>query len=157
MTPTLSGRIQTRILMAIFIGVPWTLIITPFLPGNRAGRSLGDVATTLYPTTFTALGLMALIGAVLWEPIYHGLQQFRWERDWPTMFALLVVIPEAILLWYVLREVGPDNEGIATRTTFIVHIASTWVLIWLFVIGPIRVLFPRYRFRGGRLLGSWKR
>ena len=31
MTPTLSGRIQTRILMALFIGVPWTLIITPFL------------------------------------------------------------------------------------------------------------------------------
>ena len=35
MIPTLSGRIQTRIWLILFIGIPWTLIITPFLPNNR--------------------------------------------------------------------------------------------------------------------------
>jgi hypothetical protein len=153
MTPTLFGRIQTRIFLALVIGVPWTLLVTPFLPGNRGDRSLGDVASALYPLTFLALGLMVAIGCVLWEPLYHALQQFRWERDWPVMFALLVVIPEAILLWFVLQAIDLDTEGIATRTTFIVHIASTWVLMWLFAIGPIRIFLVRYRFRGGRILG----
>jgi hypothetical protein len=155
MTPTLVGRIQTRIFLALVIGIPWTLIVTPFLPGNRSGFTMGEVATNLYPVTFTALAVIVVVGCVLWELIYHGLQQYRWERDWPIMFFLLLVIPEAILAWFVLRAIGPESEGIATGATFVVHIVSTWVLMWLFVIGPIRIFLIRYRFRGGRILGGW--
>jgi len=112
MTPTLSGRIQTRIFLALVIGVPWTLLVTPFLrqprrPFARRGRQCA------LPLTFLALGLMVAIGCVLWEPLYQALQQYRWERDWPVMFALLVVIPEAILLWFVLQAIDLDTEGIA--------------------------------------------
>ena len=28
--------------------------------------------------------------------VYHLLQQFRWEKDWPTLFALLVGVPEGL-------------------------------------------------------------
>src|SRR6188472_3395650 len=98
MIPTLSGRIQTRIFLILFIGVPWTLLITPVLP-RAAGASLGDT----YKATFAALGIVLVLGVCFWELIYHFLQQFRWEKDWPVMFTFFEVINEAILAFYVFR------------------------------------------------------
>ena len=80
MTPTLFGRIQTRIITLATIGVIWTAIIGPFLP-RPDGVDLGD----MYKALFTALFVVAVVG-IVWELIYHGLQQFRWEKDWPTLF-----------------------------------------------------------------------
>ena len=40
-----------------------------------------------YKTTFSVLLVVMALG-VLWEFVYHFLQQFRWEKDWPTMFGL---------------------------------------------------------------------
>ncbi len=110
---------------------------------------IASVKRGLYATTFTALILMGVLGVVIWEPLYHLGQQFRWEKDWPTLFGLITVIPEAILLWAVLPayETSP-----ASGWTFLFHIFSTWVLIWLFAIGPIKIFLVRYRFRGGRVL-----
>lgn len=157
MTPTLSGRIQTRIFLVLVIGVPWTLIITPFLPASGAGSELGrfEFAKKVYPVTFIALGVVLVLGCVLWEPVYHALQQLRWERDWPTMFFLLLLVPEAALAWFVLEALEPRGGENTTFATFAVHIASTWLLMWLFVVGPIRVILPRFRFRGGRIFGGW--
>jgi len=156
MTPTLSGRIQSRIFLALLIGVPWTILLTPFLPGIRIdGEGFVGFGLGMYPVTFTALGLMIVLGAVVWDPLYHGLQQFRWERDWPSMFALLTVINEAVLLWFVLSAVGVDGGGRAQMSTFVVHIATTWLLMWLVAVGPIRVVLLRYRFSGGRILRRW--
>ena len=31
--------------------------------------------------------------ALFWDPLYHVLMQFRWEKDWPIMFGLLVGSP----------------------------------------------------------------
>ena len=139
MTPTLSGRIQTRIFLLLLVGVPWTVLITPLLP--RGSATLAEA----YRTTFTALGFVLVLGAVLWEPLYHLLQQFRWEKDWPILFSLLTVVNEAILVWAVLPADPP-------RAAFVVQIVSTWVLVWLVAIGPMRVLLIRWRFRGGRVL-----
>jgi len=157
MTPTLVGRIQTRIFLILVIGVPWTLIITPFLPRSGGASGLGafDFAKEVYPVTFTALAIVLALGCVLWEPIYHALQQLRWERDWPSMFFLLLLIPEAALAWFVLRAIKPTGAEFTSFATFAVHIGTAWVLMWLFVVGPIRVIFPRYRFRGGRIGGGW--
>lgn len=157
MTPSFVGRIQTRIFLILVIGIPWTLIITPFLPGSRAASELGlfEFAKKVYPVTFTALAVVLVLGCVLWEPLYHALQQLRWERDWPTMFFLLLLVPEAALAWFVLRVIEPSGALYTTFATFALHIASAWVLMWLFVLGPIRVIFPRYRFRGGRIVGRW--
>lgn len=155
MAPTLFGRIQTRIFLILVIGVPWTLIITPVLPANRADLGAGEAARELYPVTFTALAIVLVLGVFVWEPIYHLLQQLRWERDWPSLFALVVVVPEAIAAWFVLQRLAPDSAVEATKLTFAVHIVSAWVLMWLFVIGPIRIFMIRYRFRGGRVIGKF--
>ena len=34
---------------------------------------------------------------------------------------------------------------------FVVHFATTWIVVWLMAIGPIRMLFIRWRFKGGRI------
>lgn len=145
MTPTLIGRIQTRLFLLLVIGLPWTILITPVLPRHLGFGTLGG----LYATTLTAWLLVGLLGTVIWEPLYHLGQQFRWEKDWPTLFGLLTAIPEALLLWAVLPGYA---DSPASGWTFVFHFFSTWVLMWLFAIGPIKIFLIRYRFRGGRIL-----
>lgn len=138
MTPTLIGRVQTRIFLMLFIALPWTLLITPLLPGT------GDASlSSVYRMSLRAWFLVLVIGCVVWEPIYHGLQQFRWEKDWPTMFALLVGVAEGIVVWLLLD---------VRWYTFVILFASTWLLVWLTAIGPIKILMIRWRFRGGRII-----
>jgi hypothetical protein len=151
MIPTYGGRIQTRIFLMLFVGLPWTLLVSPLLPGPRRGLRLTDVATDRYPATLLALAIVLALGVGLWEHVYHFLQQYRWEKDWPVMFALIEVIPEAILAWFVFERLVPGGVTTATGWTFVAHIASTWLVMWLFVLGPIKVVFIRWRFNGGRV------
>lgn len=137
MTPTLFGRIQTRLFMVFTFGLVWSILVLPLLP-RPAGASLGDVAGDV----FAALVGVALLGLV-WEVVYHGLQQLRWEKDWPSLFGLLTGINEGLLLFIVLDM---------PLATFLVHFITTWIVIWLAAHGPMRVLFLRWRFRGGRLV-----
>ena len=143
MTPTLSGRIQTRIALLLTVGVVWTLAITPFLPGLD---ELGDG----YAVTFRAVALVIVIG-IAWEVIYHGLQQIRWEKDWPTLLGLLTGISEGIVVWFAL-DASLSGDLMVTRSQYAIHFGTTWVVVWLFANGPMRVLSLRWRFRGGRLV-----
>ncbi|MDY7099698.1 MAG: hypothetical protein S0880_00785 [Actinomycetota bacterium] len=138
MIPTLWGRIQTRWVLLVLIGIPWTILVAPILPAGDAG--IGD----RYRITFTVLGLVGVLGTVLWEPLYHGLQQWRWEKDWPSLFVLGQLVPEAILIRFLYTE--------PALAAYVIHFVTTWVLIWLFAIGPIRVLHLRWRYRGGEFL-----
>ena len=142
MVPTLYGRIQTRIVLLIVVGGIWTLIITPFLP---TGQSL----STSYRTTFQVL-LTVLVLGVLWEFVYHGLQQFRWEKDWPTFFGLLTMINEGILVWLLLNAgVVPGIDSVPL-SAFLIQFITTWLVVWLVANGPVQIFFSRWRFRGGR-------
>ena len=105
----------------------------------------------VYRLAFGALVLVAVVG-VAWELVYHGLQQFRWEKDWPTLFGLVTGIPEAIVVWSLLSAGIPWDVGDVPVGAFTVHFATTWLLIWLLANGPMRVLFLRWRFEGGELL-----
>ena len=88
------------------------------------------------------------VGLVL-SMFYHLLQQFRWEKDWPVLFALLVGIPEGVMVFFVARQVlDPQPPG----TLFLVHFTTTWLITWLMAIGPMRMLFIRWRFNGGRVI-----
>jgi hypothetical protein len=148
MVPTLSGRLQTRIFLLVVIGVPWTLLVSLVLP-RKSGGTLGG----MYETTFFVLATVIVAGCVFWEPLYHGLMQFRWEKDWPIGFFLLEGIPEAIVAYIILRNIGPTPKPPAAGwPAFVIHFASLWVLVWLTAIGPMRVPFHRWRFRGGRLI-----
>lgn len=140
MTATLFGRIQTRVFVVATVGLLWTIIVTPVLPDR--GR-----LSTAYGVTFRVLLIVGVAG-IGWELVYHGLQQFRWEKDWPALFGLLTGINEGISTWLVARGFDIKVRGSA----FLVHFATTWIALWLFVNGPMRVIFIRWRYRGGRIL-----
>jgi hypothetical protein len=142
--PTLSGRIQTRIFLLAVVGSIWTLIITPVLP---TGASLA----ASYGATFSVL-LVVLVLGVLWELVYHGIQQFRWEKDWPTLFGLLTAIPEGLLVWFLLAGGAIPWIGSLPGPAFVIHFVSTWLIVWLVANGPMRVPFIHWRINGGRLI-----
>lgn len=144
MTPTLMGRLQTRLLVTLGVGLPWTVVISPILFLAAAGSASFSV---VLGTSVLAILLTAVLGALVWEPIYHACQQFRWEKDWPTGLGLLTILNEGFVVVTVLvslRSISPF--------AFFLHFASTWVLIWFILNGPLRVLLPRWRFRGGQFL-----
>ena len=141
MSPSLIGRIQTRLVLLATVGLAWTIVIVPFLP--KGGATL----TTVYGTTLVALIMVGLAG-VGWEFLYHAIQQYRWEKDWPTLFGLLVGIPEGILAFVLVGSVVDDGPNLLT---FTLHFASTWILLWLTAIGPLRMVLLRWRYQGGKI------
>jgi hypothetical protein len=137
--PTLNGRIQTRVFVLLVVGGLWTLVVSPLI-----GQP--------YAVTYLVLLAVIVLG-VGWELIYHLIQQFRWEKDWPTLFGLVTAVNEGALLWLLIsvhavpglpREVPPG--------AFLVQFLTTWIIVWLVVNGPMRVPFVHWRFRGGRLI-----
>lgn len=144
MLPTLMGRIQTRIFVIAVIGGLWALVIGPLLPG-------GGTVSDRYRAMYGVLLIVGVLG-VAWELVYHGLMQFRWEKDWPTLFGLLTGIPEGVVAFLVARSgVLHATEHIA-GSAFLVGFGTTWLVTWLWVNGPMRVFTVHWRFRGGRLL-----
>lgn len=141
MTPTLLGRIQTRWLLLLLVGVPWVLVFSPFL------LLFTDASlATVYDLGFVSLLLVGLLGTG-WELIYHLLMQLRWEKDWPTLFGLVTAINEFVVLVLVLYALD-YNEFVPVLLLFF----SLWLWMWLVSNGPLRVLLPRWRYRGGRVL-----
>ncbi|HEY3606101.1 MAG TPA: hypothetical protein VGL06_01310, partial [Pseudonocardiaceae bacterium] len=150
MTPVLTGRLQTRLFLSATVGGVWTAAITPMLP-TPPGTAIGAV----YRMTFENLALMTVLG-LAWELVYHLVQQVRWDKDWPTLLAAVTVVNEAIVLWFVTHALsvipGSPDIGSPFLPLFAIHVGTTWLLIWLFLQGPVRVLHLRWRFEGGRVL-----
>jgi hypothetical protein len=141
MLPTLNGRIQTRVFMLVVFGGLITLLITPVLPGDPD-----------YRTTYLILFTVLVLG-VVWEVVYHGLMQWRWEKDWPTLFGLLTAINEGILVWVLLElDLVPGIEGDVPFSAFLIMFLVIWIFIWLWTNGPMRIFNLRWRFFGGRLV-----
>jgi len=145
MTYSLAGRMQTRILLFAVIGGLWTIVVTPILP-TRLPLGLS------YRMTFTVLGLIIVFG-ILWELLYHLLQQFRWDKDWPTAFSFVAGAPEGLLLWLLLSTDTWFWNVQVTAAGFWLFFVSTWLIVWAVLDGPIRVLLVGRRWRGGRLFG----
>lgn len=145
MVPTLIGRVQTRLFLLAVIGGLVTAVITPALP---VSGSLGQ----RYQSTFVVLAAVAVLG-VGWELVYHLAMQWRWEKDWPTLFGLITLVPEGFLVWELAtRQLLPGLPGPVPTSVFVIDFLLVWLAVWLFGNGPMRVLFIRWRFQGGRLL-----
>lgn len=143
MTPTLNGRIQTRLFLIAFVALPWTIVVVPFLtPLAGAGATVADV----YEVAFVALLLVAALG-IGWEILYHLLMQLRWEKDWPALFGLLTGVNEFLLLAVVLVALG-----YSVSLAVLLHFATVWLWVWFVANGPLRAVFPRWRFQGGRII-----
>jgi hypothetical protein len=140
MTPTLIGRFQTRVFATLVVGLPWTVVLWLVLPGANLSQMVLILA---------AMGTVGLG----WELAYHWLMGYRWEKDWPSLLGLLTGLNEGVLLWLLLSwglipgvDVGPSGGR------FFLHFAGAWIAIWLWLQGPMKVVDPRWRFRGGRVL-----
>lgn len=141
MTPNLSGRIQTRWFLLLIVGVPWTVLVMAF-------GALGPLA--YFDLLVAGLRVLALVGVLGtgWELAYHALMQVRWEKDWPALFGFWTIVNEGALLSLVTWLLGWPLGSVGW-----VHFVTTWVLMWCWAnAGPMRVLAPRWRYRGGRLL-----
>lgn len=146
MLPTLGGRIQTRLVLLAVIGGIVTLIIGPVLP-------IDAPLSAVYKNAFLILATVAVVG-IGWECLYHLLMQWRWEKDWPTLFGLLTGIPEGLVVWLLLSAglIPGIAAGAVPGAAFVIDFALVWLAVWLVANGPMRVPFLRWRFFGGRLV-----
>jgi hypothetical protein len=137
-TPTLGGRWQTRILLLATLG----LIVTALF----AAIYRSDLF-------FLVLGYVALFG-LAWDVLYVALQRFRWDRDWPAAFQVLNGIVEGALVYLLIATVG--LPGIATGSIplwlFVLQYGLVWLVTFLWAQGPMRAIFPFWRFHGGRVV-----
>lgn len=138
MTPTLVGRWQTR---ALLLGTTGLLLSLGF------GRLFGDLVTPL-----VLLGYVLVFGFA-WDALYQYLQSFRWDRDWPPVFQFAAGIVEAAFIWALVRLIGlPGVSPELTLGQFFAHYATVWFVAFVGTQGPLRLIFPRWRYRGGRWL-----
>lgn len=150
MSQTLAGRWQTRVLLAATAGLVWTAVVVPVL-----ARLVAVPVAGAYRMAFVGLTLLTAAG-LGWEAAYHALQQFRWDKDWPSMLGILTIVNEAPAAWLLAHAIGvvsgPVTGFSPVMALFAGHVVTTWVVMWLFGQGPVRVLHPRWRFEGGQVL-----
>jgi hypothetical protein len=138
MTPVLIGRWQTRLLLLGTAGVLITLLF---------GYLYDD-----YRTVFSFLGYVALFGLV-WDVIYNYIQGYRWDQDWPPAFQLAAGIVEGLFLWAMVVLVGlPGANPYPPFSQFLAHYATVWIVTFLLSQSFLRIIFPRWRYDGGRWL-----
>ena len=143
MTPTLLGRLQTRWVLVWTVGLIWVLVVGPLLP------LAGPTTATVYFTGFTTLVLVSIVGTG-WELIYHLFQQFRWDKDWPTVLGLVLGVTEGFVVYQLLSIDVPWNVDPVSPAPFAWQFGTVWAAIWAVTNGPIRIFFPRWRFSGGQ-------
>lgn len=142
MTPTLTGRMQTRTFLFLVIGVPITL---PFC-------LLALVIPLSAPLPLVMLAIILLIGLGM-DVVYDHIQQRRWDHDWPIHAQLWAGVAEGILSFLALFGLcgGFALLNPLFLPLFPFHYLAVWGSIFLVLQGPIQVLLPRWRFRGGEI------
>lgn len=137
MTPILFGRWQTRLLLFATVGLLVTFIFGWLYQA--------------YITLLVVLGYVLLIG-FLWDILYNYIQiTYRWDQDWPPLFQLISGIVEGLLLWIIWPYL-PGVDLYLSLDHFLIHYSAVWIVIFLSTQGPLRILFPRWRYDGGRWL-----
>lgn len=145
MTPTLFGRWQTRLFLFATVGV---LITLPFYLGIIGS----DLGTGYHPIYFWILGYVAFFGCG-WDIVYNYLQKFRWDRDWPGVLQLVSGIWEGVFLACDVKLFGlPSVPKELPLLGFALHYTLVWLSIYIASQSIMRILFPRWRFKGGQLL-----
>jgi len=140
MTPTLLGRWQTRLLLLATVGLAVTL---PFYLGIISPGGSIFLGVLVY---------IALFGLV-WDVVYQYFQKFRWDSDWPGALQLLAGIWEAIFVLLLVKIFGlPGVSKDLPLSWFALHYSLVWLAVYIASQSLMRILFPRWRFRGGQWL-----
>ncbi len=140
MIPTLMGRWQTRLAM---LGT-WGALVTLLFALSYNGFN-NDF--------FWVLGYVAAFGLV-WDVIWILVQRLRWDRDWPAAFQWATAAIEGLLVYLLIDNFGLPGvkEGVTPRDIFAAHYGTVFIVTYLWVQGPMRALYPRWRFTGGRVI-----
>ena len=144
MTPTLFGRWQTRIFMLATVGV---LVSLPFYWGYLGSHS-GDL---VYFWILLYVGLFGLV----WDIIYHNIQSLFWDYDWPGVVQFFVCILEGTALAWCCQNIGLPHIESFDLNDFIFHYSLVSSIAFLSSWVIMRLLFPRWRFKGGTWIGKW--
>ncbi|MCB9134043.1 MAG: hypothetical protein H6636_01365 [Anaerolineales bacterium] len=136
MTPTLRGRWQTRLGLNLTVGVVLTFL-------------LSDVFHD-FASAIAVLGYITVLGWG-WDVVYSRLQAWRWDHDWPPILYLLGAVWEMGVLSILMQTVNLPGvaEGYGLLAVLLQY-SMIGLLSFLLMFGPLRVLFPRWRFRGGQ-------
>lgn len=138
MTPTLVGRWQTRIAMLGTLG----LLVTAIFAMAYAS-----------PIFFWVL-LWVLVFGLVWDVVFILIQALRWDRDWPAAFQIGSAIVEGAFVYGVASVWGLPGvpQGLVPLGIFVAHYGTVWLVTFIWVQGPMRALFPFWRFHGGRIV-----
>lgn len=146
MTPTLWGRWQTRLFLLSTVG---GFVSLPFVIGL-----IGSHASLVY---FWIL-LYVFVFGLAWDVLYDFLQKFMWDHDWPGAFQGIAAGVEAVVLAGLIKIVHlPHVPPSLDLRIFALHYSSVWLAVYLMSWVIMRVVFPRWRFRGGQWIGRWSR
>jgi hypothetical protein len=158
MLPTLLGRWQTRILLFLCVGLPISAVYAVWLAGSASAvstrpwlRLLGQVTYDVRP--LQVLCLLLIVGIIL-DVLYIGLQQFRWERDWPFAFQLFFSIVEFLVVLAMIRyDVLPFMPahwiGPGDYFYFFMHFGLVLLVSFIGLLGFIQIFMVRWRYKGG--------
>lgn len=138
MTPTFIGRIQTRFFLLLTVGMVVTLLY-----GLFAGIWFFTLIAFLQP--FLVLQFVTFAG-IGWDLIFILVQRSRWDRDWPPVLQWLAGVLEMISAWVFAWLIG------VPWWLFLLHYWSVWLSVFIASQGPMRILFPRWRYNGGQWL-----
>ena len=145
MTPILFGRWQTRIFLLATVGI---LVSLPFALGVWSPPPRGEFHSEFFWVVF----YVGLFG-IGWDILYNFLQQYMWDRDWPGVFQFFGAIAEGIFLGVLIKFIGlPFLTQTLDLRWFIIHYTLVSVIAYLLAWVVMRLLFPRWRFRGGQWL-----
>jgi hypothetical protein len=141
MTPVLMGRWQTRLFVMTVFGIPLTI---PFAVLGLITTGVGVLGPFVALSSVTGIGLILDVG-------YDTMQQKRWDHDWPTWLQVVAGVVEGLLSGAVACCPLVCLNGVAV-VLFPLHYGIIWLAGFLFVQGPIYVVFPRWRYRGGQIV-----
>ncbi|NJL09832.1 MAG: hypothetical protein HC908_05450 [Calothrix sp. SM1_7_51] len=140
MTPTLIGRWQTRLLLLGTVGLLFTL---PFITGLVGTSPSLNYLFILFYVAIFGLG---------WDAFYNHLQKYRWDRDWPAAYQLFAGIWEMLFIWFVISWFGLPFVRDVLWVNFFPHYTTVWIAVFITSQSLMRIIFPRWRLRGGKWL-----
>jgi hypothetical protein len=136
MTPTLSGRWQTRFFLLSTVGLVISLLVGWIMVGNMRLPLL-------------ALCYVLVVGGIL-DVLYQYMQSFRWDCDWPTIFQVGAGVLEGLLVWFLIEVLNDFRLPSNFSVVFLVQYGSIWLIIFVLTQGPLRLLWPKWRYQGGQ-------
>ena len=137
MTPSLFGRWQSRLFLMGTFGVFVTAIFAYFLQST---------------VPFIILVGVFVVG-LAWDIVYNEWQKTRWDHDWPPVLQLASGILEGLLIFgfiYLFNLVNP----LPPIHIFWLHYTAVWITTFIASQSIMRLIFPRWRFRGGQIIGD---